>query len=96
MLVRLACLLVFAFPALASRPAHPLVSTQKEPSAERLDINQATVADLTELPGIGPVLAQRIVDHRRRYGGFRRPQDVIIVRGMSARRYRRIANLIRT
>ena len=96
MLVRLACLLVFAFPALAGRPAHPLVSTQKEPSAERLDINQATVADLTELPGIGPVLAQRIVEHRRKYGSFRRPQDVIIVRGMSARRYRRIANLIRT
>ena len=93
MLVRLVSLLVFAFPAVATGTSSPF---QKEPSVERLNLNQATAADLMQLPGIGPVLAQRIVEHRRKYGSFRRPQDVIIVRGMSARRYRRIANLIRT
>ena len=96
MLVRLASLLVFTSLAVPTGPAAPIDLLQKEPSAERLNLNQATVDDLMELPGIGPVLAQRIVEHRRKYGSFRRPQDVIIVRGMSARRYRRIANLIRT
>ncbi|SFT98203.1 competence protein ComEA [Geodermatophilus amargosae] len=35
-----------------------------------LDLNAATVADLDALPGIGPVLAQRIVDHREQHGRF--------------------------
>ena len=48
-----------------------------------------------QLPGIGPTYAARIVEHRRKHGAFKRPQDVIIVRGMSAKRYRRIALLIR-
>ena len=42
-----------------------------------------------------PALASRIVEHRRRHGPFKRPQDVVIVRGMSAKLYRRIAHLIR-
>lgn len=65
-------------------------------SATRLDLNRATAVELERLPGIGKVLAQRIVEHRQKYGAFRRPQDVIIVRGMSARRYRAIASFIRT
>jgi competence protein ComEA len=50
---------------------------------------------LQRLPGIGPALASRIVEHRRKHGPFKRPQDVVIVRGMSAKLYRRIARLIR-
>lgn len=63
---------------------------------ERININLAEAADLERLPGIGRVIALRIIEHRRRNGSFARPQDVIIVRGMSARRYRLIAHLIRT
>jgi competence ComEA-like helix-hairpin-helix protein len=60
----------------------------------RVDLNRATVEELMKLPGIGATLAARIVEHRRLHGPFRRPQDVIIIRGMSARRYRQIAHLI--
>jgi competence ComEA-like helix-hairpin-helix protein len=62
---------------------------------ERININTASVEELQRLPGIGPTLASRIVEHRRRHGLFKRPQDVVIVRGMSAKLYRRIAHLIR-
>jgi competence protein ComEA len=37
----------------------------------RVDLNAATAGELDALPGIGPVLAQRIVDHRSRNGPFR-------------------------
>jgi competence protein ComEA len=35
-----------------------------------VNLNTATVAELDALPGVGPVLAQRIVDHRRDHGAF--------------------------
>ena len=60
-----------------------------------VNLNTATVAELQGLPGIGPALAERIVAHRERHGRFKRPQDVVIVRWMSAKRYRRIAARVR-
>ncbi|MFN0086362.1 MAG: ComEA family DNA-binding protein [Blastocatellia bacterium] len=65
-------------------------------SPPAIDINTASEKELQSLPGLGPVLAGRIVAHRRLHGPFKRPQEVIVVRGMSAKRYRRIANRIRT
>ncbi|MBS1787316.1 MAG: helix-hairpin-helix domain-containing protein [Acidobacteria bacterium] len=48
------------------------------------------------LPGVGPGYAARIITYRQKHGNFKRPQDIIIVRGFSAKRYRQIAHLIRT
>ncbi len=74
-------------------PAAPSISHPQ--NEERININTASVEELQRLPGIGPALASRIVEHRRRHGLFKRPQDIVIVRGMSAKFYRRIAHLIR-
>jgi competence ComEA-like helix-hairpin-helix protein len=63
--------------------------------AERININTASAEELMRIPGIGPALAARIVEYRSKHGRFKRPQEVIIVRGMSAKRYRQIAHLIR-
>lgn len=60
-----------------------------------ININTASAAELAQLPGIGPVLAGRIVERRIKHGPFKRTQDIIIVRGMSAKRYRRIAGRLR-
>ncbi|MBA2341521.1 MAG: helix-hairpin-helix domain-containing protein [Pyrinomonadaceae bacterium] len=53
-----------------------------------LDINSASVSELEKLPGVGQTIARRIVEHRTRYGSFRRPEHLIIVRGISERRYK--------
>jgi competence protein ComEA len=50
------------------------------PSA--LDLNRAGAAELDALPGIGPVLARRIVEHRIRHGPFRRVEELRAVRGV--------------
>ena len=63
---------------------------------EQININTASAAELMRLPGIGPTLAARIIEHRRKHGPFRRPQDIVIIDRMSAKLYRRIAPLIRT
>jgi competence protein ComEA len=69
-------------------------SPQTDSSEPLVNINTATAVELERLPGIGPVLAGRIVEHRERYGRFRRPEHLIIVRGMSDARFREMRGLI--
>jgi competence protein ComEA len=73
----------------------PAAASHPSQNEERININAASAEDLQRIPGIGPALASRIVEHRRRHGLFKRPQDIVVVRGMSAKFYRRIAHLIR-
>ena len=61
---------------------------------KRIDINTASAKELEQLRGIGEVLAARIVEHRNRYGRFRRASDIIIVAGVSEKKYRTIESLI--
>ena len=48
----------------------------------QLDINRAGVAELRVLPGIGPSLANRIVDFRQQYGPFSDPSELMRVSGL--------------
>ena len=52
-----------------------------------VSINEASREDLVRLPGIGPALAARIVEHRERFGRFRRAEHLLLVRGISERRF---------
>ncbi len=51
-------------------------------AGELVDLNAAGVAELDALPGIGPVLAQRIVEHRSREGPFRSVEELDDVPGI--------------
>jgi len=56
----------------------------------RIELNSATASQLDELPGIGPVLARRIVEHRAAHGPFRSPEELLAVRGIGTRLLERI------
>jgi competence ComEA-like helix-hairpin-helix protein len=51
----------------------------------QIDINQASWPELCELPRVGETLAQRIVEHREKHGPFRRPEDLMQVRGIGVK-----------
>ena len=55
--------------------------------AVRVNINTATAVELEALPGIGPSVARRIVEHREKNGPFRRPADLLNVKGVGAKTY---------
>lgn len=63
---------------------------------KRININAATVEELATLPGIGPVIAQRIVAHREKNGAFRRVEELLIIRGISRKKFEKIKPLITT
>ncbi len=47
-----------------------------------IDINSAGAAELDRLPGVGPVIARRIIDYRESHGAFKRLSDVDRVKGI--------------
>ena len=61
------------------------LQSSKAPVIEPIDLNQATLDELQEVPGIGPALAQRIVDFREEHGPFERLDDLLNVRGIGVR-----------
>ena len=63
--------------------------------AAPVDLNAATAAELDALPGIGPVLAQRIVDHRGRHGPFRTVDQLDDVPGIGPAIAAELADLVR-
>jgi competence ComEA-like helix-hairpin-helix protein len=59
---------------------------QKQPPAKPIDLNVANVKELQELPGVGAVTAQRIVDMRQKTGRFKRVEDLLAIRGISQKK----------
>ena len=60
----------------------------------KLDINKANVEQLDTLPGIGPSIAQKIVEYRNSRGGFKSIEEVNNVSGIGEEKYKDIKNLI--
>jgi competence ComEA-like helix-hairpin-helix protein len=60
-----------------------LSHAKKEPPSKPIDLNAASAKELQELPGVGPVTAQRILDLRAKNGKFKRVEDLLAVRGIS-------------
>ena len=61
----------------------------------KLNINSADKEDLLKIKGIGPVLAQRIVDYRTSQGPFLSVDDIIYVKGIGEKKFRQINDFIK-
>lgn len=80
----------------ASSPAGALVSPSgSSPSiGGKVNVNRASEKELESLPGIGPTLASRIVEHRKKHGPFRGPEDLLKVKGIGPAKLKEISPLV--
>jgi competence protein ComEA len=84
-----------AGPAAGGSAAGGAAGTVGAAPATPVSLNTATVEQLETLPGVGPVLAQHIIDYRTRHGGFRSVDELREVNGIGDRRFADLRNLVR-
>lgn len=66
----------------------------KQQNHHPLDLNQASAGELEALPGIGTVLAQRVIAFRTAAGGFRTVDDLREVKGIGTKKFDRLKTLV--
>ena len=85
------------FPPSQPLPVSKSSSSKTNPAEatfRKVNINQATFEQLQTLPGIGPAIAQRILDYRRKNPPFRKIEELLIIRGISRDRLERLRGRI--
>jgi len=64
------------------------------PAATPVNLNTATSAQLDALPGIGKATADRIVEYRQKNGGFKKPEELMNVRGIGEKAFLKLKPLV--
>jgi competence protein ComEA len=83
-----------AAPVAVSEPG-PAGKQAPAPLSVVIDINAAALAELDLLPGIGPVMARRIIDNREKAGPFKTVDDLGRVRGIGPKTIERLRAHVR-
>ena len=72
----------------------PFTVRQRFLLGRRVDINRAEYQEISGLPGISDPVAKAVVEERKRRGAFRRPEDLLAVRGIKEKRLKKILPFI--
>ena len=79
--------------SLADQPS-TVPAPKRSPPQGLLDLNRATGQDLDALPGVGPKLAERIMEYRESVGVFHTLEELRAVKGIGKKTFERIRPLV--
>lgn len=69
--------------------------TQIQTSKDAVNINSANLKELEKLQGVGEKTARKIIEHREKFGKFRRSEHLMLIEGISDRRFRKMRSMIK-
>lgn len=70
------------------------LQNQSQTGEPVININTASVETLEKLPNIGAKTAREIIEYREKFGKFRKPEHLLLLRGISDKKFRELQNLI--
>ncbi len=79
-----------ALSAQSKTPAPKTTATAAAP----VNLNTATAEQLATIPGVGPKMAERIIDYRQKNGGFKKVEDLMNVSGVGEKSFLKMKPLI--
>jgi len=87
--MKIACVLILCLGMTISSVS--VLAQKSSPAAtEKINLNAATLEQLQTLPGIGPVIAKSIIDHRTKVGKFSRIEEIINIKGIGEKKFQKI------
>lgn len=81
-------------PAAKTAKSSTRASGAKATPSAPVNLNTATETQLETLPGIGPKVAQRIIEFRQKNGGFKKAEDLMNVRGIGEKNFLKLKPLV--
>ncbi len=82
-------------PASPVPPSHASQAKKDLPAPGSIDLNTATLDDLTKLPGVGPATAQKILDYRQEHGRFASVEELLGVKGIGPKKLDALRDYVR-
>ena len=95
--ILMAAILGVAVSAAAASAQNKVTTPKAAPTATAtapVNLNTATVEQLATIPGVGPKMAERIIDYRQKNGGFKKVEDLMNVSGVGEKSFLKMKPLI--
>ncbi len=95
LLLLIVCCFLFACSQQKETQQVLLTKSKFQISENAININSASAEELEKLPQVGAKLAQEIIDYRENFGKFRKPEHLLLIRGVSDKKFREIRSFIK-